>query len=369
MVAIFRGLGFEVEGEKQLTVTVPTFRNDISREEDLVEEVARLYGYDRIPSAVPKGTGMMARQSEELRVAAKARDVLTRCGLTEVVTFSLTRPEAEAETAGNKELVRLSNPLVEEFSGLRGSLLPSLLGVAARNFERGTRETSVFEVGKTYEQKADGSCSERWLAGVLISGEGGGQSEDGAEFYRAKAIVEAAAKEFGASPVVVESANRDFYAGGRSGALVREGQVVAEWGQVKQSVAQGFDLPAAFYAEIDLERLGQVWGEDGTRIEYAPIPRYPAARRDLAAEIPEEMTFGELEALVRRNSDELLVEVNVFDVYRGRQIPEGKKSLAVRLGFQASDRTLTDEEVTGRLESIISGLESRGGIRVRKAAG
>jgi len=134
-------------------------------------------------------------------------------------------------------------------------------------------------------------------------------------------------------------------------------------------VAEGFDLPAAFYAEIDLERLGQVWGEGGTRIEYAPIPRYPAARRDLAAEIPEEMTFGELEALVRRNSDELLVEVNVFDVYRGRQIPEGKKSLAVRLGFQASDRTLTDEEVTSRLESIISGLESRGGIRVRKAAG
>jgi len=376
-VRILRGLGFGVEGRAQLKVTIPTFRNDISREEDLVEEVARLYGYERIPSAVPAGAGGLARRSEDLVMVEKAREVLSSCGLTEVVTFSLTGPEAGMGRESRGELIRLNNPLVEEFSVLRRSLLPSLLEVAGRNLGRGLRELNVFEVGKRHEQSADGRCLERWLAGMLVSGGRGreGVRDVGVDFYRMKGIVEAALEEFGIGGVEVRRAEEGFYAAGRSGAVAREGVTLAHWGEVEEGLLKRFDITQpTFYGEIDLEGVGRAWmgeGEGGgrRRAEYAPIPRYPPVRRDLAVEIPEEMTYGELEGLAKENSDELLVEINVFDVYRGEQIPKGKKSLAIRLAFQACDRTLTDEEVTERLERIARGIEEGGGISVRRAPG
>lgn len=377
MVGILRALGFSVEGEGQLTVSVPTSRNDISREEDLVEELARLLGYDRIPSAVPTGPGIVFRKSEELDVAEEARQVLMRCGLREVITFSLTRPAGEMQGIPNGELVRLSNPLVEEFSGLRASLLPSLLEVAVRNFERGARHVNVFEVGKAYEQLANGSCSERWLAGVLLSGasESGTPGDASADFYGTKGIVEVVLREFRAPQVVLERGREPFYATGRSAAAVSGGETLAHWGQVEEGLLKRFDLSqAVFYAEVDLERLagarsGGEKAEGRGWMQYSPIPRYPAVRRDLAVEIPEQMTFAQLERLVRGKSDELLVEVSVFDVYRGQQVPDGKKSVAIRLDFRASDRTLNDQEVTSRIESIIAWLERQAGVVVRRAPG
>lgn len=271
-------------------------------------------------------------------------------------------------------LVTLDNPLTEEFSVLRRSLLPSLLGVAARNIERGLKDVNVFEVGKRYEQSADGSCSEKWLAGVLITGARGtgGLGSTGADFYQAKGIVEAVLSEFGIPQASAQRGEGPFYEAGRAGEMVSEGRALAHWGQVATRLLERHDISqAVFYAEIDLERLESARKSGGKhriagRVEYQPVPRHPAARRDLAVEIPEQMAFAELEGLVRGSSDELLVEVNVFDVYRGRQIPAGQKSLAIRLDFQAPDRTLTDDEVAERVERIISALEGQVGVSVRR---
>lgn len=377
MRRVFAALGFGVrEAGEELEVTVPTFRRDVEGKADLTEEVARIVGYDSIPTTLPTGAVPEAAEASYRFWERVARDTLAAAGLQEVITYSLvdagaasrvtadTSPEAaRVET----DLIPLRNPMTPEQASLRTTLLPSLLRTAAANLRHESR-VWIFELGRVYLPPLDPLPGEVRRLGMLATGarhpQAWNTSRDDADLFDLKGVVESLLGAMGVREVSFRNARHVSMHPGRTAALLVGERVAGYLGQVHPTVVERYDLqPRRLYAaELDFELL---MGSATRDRRYEPLPRFPAVSHDLAVVVDARWTHADLVAEIQRAGEPLLSLVELFDLYQGSQIEPGKKSLAFSLTYRAPDRTLTDDEV-GAVESrIVSALSQRFGATIR----
>jgi phenylalanyl-tRNA synthetase beta chain len=388
------GFGVEVSGD-DLEVTVPADRHgDVTREVDLIEEVGRVHGLDEnLPSTLPAVAGRVGGLSRPQRLRRRAEDAMRDLGFDEVIGWSFTDPGQPGRLripAGDERAsgIVLANPLSEDQSVMRTTVLGSLLDIAQRNLARGVDAVALFESGRVYlstpanlPSPPDSGGESRFdaLAGVFPGGRpapgrephrigclavgplaakswrGGGEPAD---FFALKGVIEALAGQLGTA-IVCEPGGQPFLHPGRSAAL-SIGGVAAGWiGELHPLVGRAWDIEAAVGFEVDLAAL--VAAASAGEETYEDVTTFPASYQDLAVVVPVELPAAELRAAVLASGGELLQAADVFDLFEGEQVGAGRKSLALRLEFRAPDRTLTDEEVGEQRTAIEAALEKIGG--------
>ncbi|SEM98814.1 phenylalanine--tRNA ligase subunit beta [Lihuaxuella thermophila] len=371
---IFRRLHFPTQLREGIyDVQVPTRRPDLTMEVDLIEEVARLYGYDRIPTTLPWGQQLPGGLTREQKLRRVIRHTLRNLGMNEVLTYSLTSPEAGKKIEPLHRTARpiaLAMPMSNEHAVLRTSLLPQLIETAAYNIKHGNNRVTIFEMGKTYvteEENLTTLPEERWeLAGLLT-----GEAEPtiwkqtpipAGDFYIVKGMLEALFTRLGVSGVQYSEAFPDGFHPGRTAELSVNGEVIGLLGQLHPKLAKKYGLEDPVVFQLDLAKLFSAANDE---VVYQPIPRYPAVTRDLALVVDEDVLAQEVEEGIREVAGELLESVTLFDVFTGAQIGEGKKSIAYSLVYRAKDRTLTDEEVQEVHQRVVDYLEDILGAKLR----
>jgi phenylalanyl-tRNA synthetase beta chain len=371
-------LGFAPSSEAgRVAVTVPSWRDsDVRREADLIEEVARVHGLDKLPTTLPARKGAVGRLTASQRLRRRVEDLLRDRGLDECISYSFTSPAALARLRlGGLSLLRLENPLSEDGSVMRPLLLPGLLDAARHNAAHGRPALALFESAHVYrpadrlDDIAAGSpqgrtaALERHHLAVLTTQAapaGWRSASRPADFFALKGLLEG----------VLTAAGLPWWAGengwpflhpGRAAAIVAGDEREIGWlGEVHPLVAREWDLPGSVAAfELDVDAVVELTGA-GAEV-YGDVTSFPAVLQDIAVVVSEEVPAAEVEAAVRAGGGDLLQEVAVFDLYRGEQVGEGNKSLALRLEFRALDRTLTDGEVAERRAAIEQELANVGG--------
>ncbi|MGL4550864.1 MAG: phenylalanine--tRNA ligase subunit beta [Gemmataceae bacterium] len=367
-VQLLEALEFTVvPGKDALEATVPGHRLDIQDgPADLIEDIARLRGYADLPMTLLSEPLPAQRGDEALVFEERVKDVLVGLGFEEAISYALTTPEREAPV-GTGEYVKLANPISSERTAMRRELLPGLLEAAERNLKT-FDAVRLFEVGSVYHPVAGQAlpAEPRRLAVALSGrrlpehwGDGGSGPRGGADFYDLKGVVEALLADVHAAGFALRPA-RDVaaYHPGKSAALVPasdEAAVVGHFGELHPRVAAAFGLGGrtVLAAEFDLERLRALVPP---RYAYRPVPRFPAALRDVAVVVPEGTAAEEVVGVIRQGGGELVREVRLFDVYRGESILAGTKSLAFALAYQADDRTLSDKEIEKAHKAVMGRL-------------
>jgi phenylalanyl-tRNA synthetase beta chain len=384
-ISYLERLGFGVEpAGADLEVEVPPDRHhDVTREVDLIEEVGRVHGLDEhLPTTLPDTSGAVGGLTREQSLRRRGEDVMRDLGFDEIVGWSFTDP-AKTERlripAGDTraDAVALANPLSEDQSAMRTTLLGSLLDVATRNLARDLDRVALYESGRVYLPSAepgDGPLGGRFpgerpapvaeshriaclAAGPLVpkSWRGGGEPTD---FFALKGVLEALAGQLGLD-LSFEPAAEPFLHPGRSARVLVAAEPTGWIGEIHPLVCRRWDLETAVAFEVELAKLVAA-ASAGTEV-FAEIAAFPAVHQDLAVVIPAEVSAADVRRAVLAGGRELLRSAEVFDLYEGEQVGEGNKSLALGLEFRAGDRTLTDEEVVGLRSSIESELGKIGG--------
>jgi phenylalanyl-tRNA synthetase beta chain len=396
---ILERLGFAVDGaEDGLDVTVPHWRrNDVTREADLVEEVGRIWGYEKLPTTLPSRRGVSGRLEPAQRLRRRAEDALLGAGVSEILGWSFAAPSL-VERLGipaddpRHRVVRLANPMSEEQSVLRTSLLGPLLDNLQRNRARGHEDVRLWQYGAVYlahepnggdanggGPDGSGSAGDRHpvpgldrlpterqhlaalLAGRLRPPTWRDAEPPGADFFAAKGVLGALMDAIRV-PWEVEPGREPFLHPGRSARVLAGGEPAGWLGELHPAVAARWDLDRAAGFELDFGVLA----EAAELIpDYEDLTSFPAVRQDMAVVVPDGVSAAEVVEVVRHAGGALLSRAEVFDVYRGEQVGEGSASLALRLEFRAPDRTLTDEEAAQRREKIVAALGERLGARLR----
>ena len=364
----------QVEGDT-LRVTAPDHRLDVTCTADLLEEVARIYGYDRLPATLMADRLPPQRSNRDLALEERVRDLLVEAGLQEVITYRLTTPEREAlllpPDAPREELpyVRIANPISAERTVMRRSLLVSVLDVAAANLRFRDR-LALFEVGKVFlPVEGEPLPKEPRRLVILLTGpreplHWAGSDREPMDFFDLKGVVEALVEGLHLSNVAYEPTEHPSFHPGRVAQLTVEGEPMGVFGELHPLVVENFDLPTqpVLAADLDLETLL-------TRVpetyRVAPLSRYPTVRRDIAVIVDEGVPAAEVQRVIEQAGGKLLRRVQLFDVYRGEQIGAGKKSLAYALTFQADDRTLTDRDANRLRDKIVRRLQATLGATLR----
>ncbi|RJR14362.1 phenylalanine--tRNA ligase subunit beta [Candidatus Parcubacteria bacterium] len=361
---IFTRLQFEVkEDNGSFTVTVPTRRGDITIEEDLVEEVARLYGYDNIPTTLPVSAATPGVLTPYQAKRRKVRRYLEGAGLIQNITYSLTSEERAKQFAlEDGKAIRLAMPMSEERSTLRLSLVPHLLEALQHNIARSLPANAVYEVGSVFIGSDDSilpSEKER-LAGALTGlwEQHPWQGEKKAvDFFVAKGILEGMFAMLGISEEISYTrAEKDGLHPGRTAEILLNGETVGFIGQLHPEKLNELDLPETYVFELSLTDL---LGANVEEIKYEAIPRFPSIGRDIALVVDRSTPAGELEAVIKETGGTLLKDVQVFDVYEGDKIDASKKSVAFALRYYHPEHTLTDEEVTKVHNKVLKAVEEK----------
>ena len=376
---ILRALEFGVaDADDGLAVTVPPFRRaDITREADLIEEVARIDGLDRLPATLPSRHGAAGRLTPRQRLRRRAADALTGQGLDEIVGWSFVAPELADRLrlpAGDvrRQVVELQNPMSVDQSRLRTVLLGSLLDAARYNRAHGAATVRLFEAGAVYLGGDDGATlpSEPHHLGAMLLGASRPATwrdpdPRPADFFAAKGVLTALLATLRV-PFSVAAAGEPFLHPGRSAAVLVESEIVGWLGEIHPLVAREWGMagPVAGF-ELDLDAVAE---RAPGIASYTDVTSFPEVREDLAVVVPEGVTAAEVLAVVRRSGGSLLAAAEVFDVYRDpERVGAGKVSLAVRLSFRGTDRTLTDQEVAKSRDRIARALEGELGGSIRAA--
>lgn len=374
VAALLRRLQFDVtvDGDT-VQCLVPTFRNDIKREADLIEEIARLYGYDRIPMTLPKGVAPRAGESERRKLENSVRQFLARLGLREIVTLSLTNPDAEKVWGlePSNGLLELRNPLTQDHTVTRTSLLPSVLSVVAHNLRNGVKDVWVFELGKAYRHGKVGDMTSTEPRRLCIAITGNCYpvrwnlpNESGqADFFALKGIVERLLDWLGITGASFERGEHPTFHPYRT-AIVKVGDKVGGvLGEVHPKWRHLNDLTQpVFVAELDFEALSAL-----ARLErqHKPLPQFPSIQRDIAVIMPDDFDSVRVVELIKRIGGELVEWVTVFDEYRGEPIPEGHRSVGFTVVLRAKDRTLSSEEADQIVQQIKTALQVELGLMTR----
>ena len=361
MVSILKKLDFQVEGDQ---VTVPSWRGDVIGMADLAEEVARFHGYNNIPITLMRGQTTLGGFSVEEKLERQLGSLCRAMGFDEIITYSFISPTCydkirwDADDA-RRQSFKILNPLGEDTSIMRTTVLPSMLEILTRNYNYRNQNVRLYEVGRIYLPGGeDGLAVENK---VLSMGAYGSDMD----FYALKGCVEAILKDLRAEDVHFEvpSVTNPSYHPGRVADVYAGAQRIGVLGQVHPLVAQNYGVDAQFYcAELELNALMAAKGADP---EYVPLPKFPNLTRDIAVVCDEAVTVGALEACIRKGAKGLLKECKLFDIYRGKGVEEGKKSVAFNLVLRADDRSLTSEEADEDVKSILAALEKELGAVLR----
>jgi len=359
-----------------LQVGVPSYRMDVSHTADLCEEVARMYGYDNLPSTIMADELPTQRTNLALEREHYVRDVLAAAGLNEAITYSLTSRTSAAKLnpveLESDDYLHLANPLSPEREYMRRDILPTLLESAAVNIrERGM--TRLFEVGHVYHRRADAILpAEPLRVAIVVAGKRhttawNAATADSIDFYDIKGIVELLCERLHISGVSVAATELPHLQPGRSAALIltvgKESHVVGSFGELHPDARDRFDIPAmrVAVAELNLELILA----HASVPRYTSISRYPAASQDLAFIAPTAVSAQAIEASIRKYAGNALSSIELFDVYAGANLGDGVRSLAFRITLRSTERTLSDEEVTKLRAKIIRGVEHDNGAKIR----
>ena len=362
MVETLKKLECKVEGG---VITVPSFRNDLTCMNDIAEEIIRIYGYNDIKSSKIKAENTAGGRTPQQQFKVDLSDALCGMGLDEIQTFSFISPKYYdkirlPEDESVRRSIVISNPLGEDTSIMRVTALPSMMEALALNNNMGNEDVCLYEMGNIYipaPEEDDLPCE----SNVLTLGMYGN-----VDFYTMKGVIEGALALGRIKGVTYEAVtdNATFHPGRCARLVAADGEFLGIFGQLHPLTAQNYGFTTPVYAaELDFDAIFE--HRDGL-IEYKPLPKFPASTRDFSFVCDEELEVGKLSALIARAGGKLVEDVELFDIYRGTQLGEGKKSVSFRVTLRASDRTLTDEEADKVCSKILSNLEHQLGLTLRK---
>jgi phenylalanyl-tRNA synthetase beta chain len=372
---ILEGLGFALGAtDGGWRVGVPSFRVDVTREADLIEEVGRHWGFDRLPVTVPALRSIPREPHPRIGQSRRLRRVLSGAGLQEAWTFTFIEQAAAAPfTESSDALVTITNPLSEKFSTLRPSLLPGLLDALTYNRRRGRADIEFYEVGATFSPSGERSCVGWLMTGDRVRHWSG--PERHADFYDSMGVADLVADVAGFEYDVERADDVSWFVPGRAARLIVRGSTppvtagIVGQIQPRLAAARGFDQPEPIFGgEVDLT----TWFARGPRYLAAAaariesIPTHPSVVRDLSILVDERLPAAELRGTIRANAPDTLVGVREFDRYLGKGVPADHVSLSIRLTFRAPERTLTDTEVQQALDTVVAALRDRHGARLRQ---
>lgn len=352
-----------MEVEDGLMVTSPSFRPDLREEADLIEEVARRYGYDKIPCTLPEGRVTPVEISKADKLSAKIREALTGAGFYEAITLSFMNPKALdwlklKETDSRRRMVSLLNPLSSHEAGLRTSLVPGLLNAVAYNLNRFIREPKLFELGKVFLAKGENELPDEpmELAGAFAAtGEKTLYASGAHPFYIVKGALEEMLDALKVEREWRAESEVPYLLPGECADIYSKNEKIGLIGRVKPSVAEKFDIyvPVIIF-EIDFERLLSLSFKD---MRFAPLPVYPPAFRDMAVIVDEKVRVEDMLKVIKDVNTEVVTDVRVFDIYKGAPVPPGKRSVAFAITYRFKDRSPVDEEVNRLHTEIAQKLE------------
>jgi phenylalanyl-tRNA synthetase beta chain len=358
---ILASLGFTVEGEHEMRVTPPSWRSDIAGSADLVEEVVRIHGLDQIPAAPMARAHAVARavltpSQKRTRIARRA---LASRGFNETISYSFIPRAHAALFGGGDELRQLENPIAADMDALRPSVLPSLLAASARNAARGFAEQMLFEIGAQFESGMPGAQTLA-AAGVRLGPAARSWTKDthNPDAFDVKADMLAVLESAmgGAMTAPVKSDAPAWYHPGRSGTLALGSKVLARFGELHPEILAAFDVKVSASAfEVFLGAIPEPKAKGRTRGLFQPS-QFPAVERDFAFVVDVDVMADDITRSARNVERSLIERVDVFDVYEGEGVPEGKKSLAISVRLQPRDRTLTDAEIEAAVQKIVSAV-------------
>jgi phenylalanyl-tRNA synthetase beta chain len=369
---ILRGLGFPAtEKDGGFEVVVPAFRRDVAIEDDLVEEIARVWGYGQIPSTLPSGALALTRRPRALVARDAVRRVLAGAGCQEAVTLSMVDP-AQLRHVGlapeDARVVRLQNPLAADRSVLRPTLLLGLLEAVATNVRRQTPDVRLFEIGRVFEGRGTEELPrEDTRVGIVLTGLREPRAWYAArarvDVFDVKGVAEGLVDALGRGAVTVEPVAVPYLEDGRAVTVLVQGTPVGTLGELHPDVQRAFDLPQpVFVAELSLDAIEAL---PGRGVQYRPLARHPGIQRDLAVVVARDVPSAKVSRAIENIRADWLQQVVLFDVYEGAQVGHGRKSLAYGLLYQAPDRTLTDAEVNRAHAEVVERLRAELGAEVR----
>ena len=368
---VFRRLGFGLTGDaEKFTVSVPRRRWDIHIEADLYEEIARIYGYDKLPATLPKGDGTAGQLTETQKLRRKVRTVAEGTGLTEVITYALTTPEKAVQFSTNpSNLTELMWPMTVDRSVLRQNMVAGILDTVAYNVARKNKDLALYEIGKVFEQT--GNPQEELPTEInsfafaltgLVTEKDFQTPAVPVDFFYAKGILEALFDRLGLKVEYTATQALTSMHPGRTATISLDGQVVGFVGQVHPVTAKDYNIPETYVAEINLTAIEQVMQPAKPFVE---ITKFPAVTRDIALLLKAEISHKEVVAAIEAAGVKRLTDIKLFDVFSGEKLGLGMKSMAYTLTFQNPEDTLEDEEVARYMEKIQKSLEETIGAEVR----
>lgn len=368
---VFRRLGFGLNGNaEKFTVSVPRRRWDIHIEADLYEEIARIYGYDKLPATLPKGDGTAGQLTETQKLRRKVRTVAEGAGLTEVITYALTTPEKAVQFSTNpSNLTELMWPMTVDRSVLRQNMVAGILDTVAYNVARKNKDLALYEIGKVFEQTGNPQeelpieiNSFAFALTGLVSEKDFQTPTVPVDFFYAKGILEALFDRLGLN---VEYTATQALAGmhpGRTATISLDGQVIGFVGQVHPVTAKDYNIPETYVVEVNLTAIEQAIQLAKPFVE---ITKFPAVTRDIALLLKAEISHKEVVEAIEAAGVKRLTDIKLFDVFSGEKLGLGMKSMAYTLTFQNPEDTLEDEEVARYMEKIQKSLEETIGAEVR----
>ena len=364
---ILKSLGMQVKENKDLRVGVPTFRPDITREIDLIEEVARIHGYDRIDTSLRAGGALVTSVGPEEKILNRIKQILVGHGFFEVVTNNLVDPTRARRICPKSDLLKLRNPLSEELSVLRSSLIYSILKVIEWNKKRKESQIRIFELARVFQPQDQNLPEEKYKLCLALSGIREPVGWDGAErevdFYDLKGAVEFLFEKLDLSGLKLVPDEGSVFSKDNGFVVKVKDSDLGILGEVSPEVLEDFDLKdKVFLSELDLEEITKLIS---TEKLFSSLPKFPPVERDIALVADEDILIQDIEEKIRETGGDLIEKLVLFDLYRGRQIPPGRKSLAYSITYRRKDRTLTDEEVELVHQGIISQLESCFNVKLR----
>jgi phenylalanyl-tRNA synthetase beta chain len=361
------------ESEGTFRVNPPTYRVDITREIDLIEEIARIYGYDRVPVTLPPISVVTVMKDHKEILVDRIREILKGAGFSEIITYSFISP-GSADLLGLKsddrrrKSVKIRNPLLEDQSIMRTTLIGSLLETMRKNAHNSFFDLKVFEIGRVFSKRLEGELPiEKNLLGCLVTGlwhDDLWSSKKYADFYDLKGSIENIFDGLKISGFKFRSdCMEPFLHPGKSCSIHVGEQLIGFLGEVHSDVLIRMDLKnRAYIAEIDLDFLKRIFSDE---IRYRGLPRYPSVVRDVAFIVGEDLEANTMIEFATDIGKELLEKISIFDVYSGKSIPCGKKSLGLRFTYRASERTLTDDEVNNLHSGIVKSIVDLTGAKIR----
>lgn len=375
IVNILSRLEFSVVGKELLKVTVPTWRQDISCAADIFEEVARLFGYNNIVDTLPKGRSMQGGEGTEERIQTMIRESLVASGLFEALTFSFSHPKyfdmlGISADSDLRQAIPLLNPITDDFPILRTTLMANILDAVAYNANRKVEDVKIFEIGAVFAPQSlpltELPTERQMLIGAMTGKRdpvAWNQGRDMLDFYDLKGVVENLLDDLGITGYHFNPAENPSLHPGKTAAIVVGDTILGVMGELHPKAQEAFGLSKPVYLfELSVDVL-----TERTKLvpQYQQLPKYPAITRDLALLMDAAISADKVVGCIRKIGGSLLKDVTIFDVYTGEQVPEGSKSMAIALVYQASDRTLTDKEIEEIQKNILEGLSTKLQAQIR----